>query len=934
MHVFSLPFINKSHSYIKPDMPERFFVNPTAPLPKLAADWLFPRLWDIRSGGFSDVAVVLPTRSAARTLRNMLAEKFAARGERVLEGFKISTPEILISDLLRNVKIANRYESCSAWLKALSGTDSDTWSAIFPGGSLSGDCFMKFSGVLSALLSTLAEAGLRAADIASGRLLPGDFDRWRAVAKIEASYIRNLEPLIPPENAILKAVEIVSGEGSGNAVLPKRVFILGVPDPSPLFIRVLSSFHACEVCSVIFADASQADMFDDWGVPNIKWTECSLPYPETSVCADLQEQAEMIACALEHYGAEAARACSIACGEADSLKRLMSLLDFKGIDSYTPRGEPISKMPEFAFLRDMCDYMKNPSADSLMRMLRNPRALSALSRQTSFSADDILAQLDALRRDSRFDSLLSAMDLSLSDLYAHKYPAAGAALEVLFRLFAERAPARFLEGILDFIFEGKGRSEVDLAGSPFHESATRFAGELLRDLTLAGESGFRASREDILEIAASEAEQRFIPMQKGAESIALVDWIEVVWSLQPHVILADMNEGIVPQAKAQDSFLPDGARAALGMRNSVLRRARDAYMLYALVKSREAGGKVSALVPRSRGKGEPSQASGLLMQCSGQDLPKRVLELFEHCENTSENIPFEASWKLKIPFGELPSSLSPSAFKSYLECPFRFYLRYVLRAETFDASSPDFDPLEAGTLVHAALEDFSRSQCASSGDIRAFREALLESFDKCAMRACGGDLSAALRFQFASLKDRLSDAAEGLAALRADGWETLEIEKPMDNLDICGFKIRMRVDRIDRNPDGDILIIDYKLKDKKVSAEDAHKKKIGRSGDFEWRDLQLPIYKMAVEKIYPGARIICAHFIIGRQAEESGASIWDISEADMSSARGEAARICEAIRLRKFEPADTKVHKGFDPYGGLFSFAPSDLGNFLEWEKR
>lgn len=126
--------------------------------------------------------------------------------------------------------------------------------------------------------------------------------------------------------------------------------------------------------------------------------------------------------------------------------------------------------------------------------------------------------------------------------------------------------------------------------------------------------------------------------------IRLLDWIDVFWSPNPHIVLSDMNDGIVPLAEPQTLLLSDSSRKILGLRNSESRRSRDAYMLWALKRSRsEPGRKLSIIVPRKNTDSDPLMPSPILM-CE-DDLPERVKLLFKDLPSGSRNAHFTPLWK-------------------------------------------------------------------------------------------------------------------------------------------------------------------------------------------------------------------------------------------------------------------------------------------------
>ena len=98
---------------------------------------------------------------------------------------------------------------------------------------------------------------------------------------------------------------------------------------------------------------------------------------------------------------------------------------------------------------------------------------------------------------------------------------------------------------------------------------------------------------------------------------------------------------------------------------------------------------------------------------------------------------------------------------------------------------------------------------ANSKDETEILNSLLKAFDLQQDLLYGRDVSAALLFQLRSVRESLAAAAPIQAGLRRDGYATVATEKYLDNLLIGNFRVSMRIDRIDANDNGDLLIIDY-----------------------------------------------------------------------------------------------------------------------------
>ena len=74
----------------------------------------------------------------------------------------------------------------------------------------------------------------------------------------------------------------------------------------------------------------------------------------------------------------------------------------------------------------------------------------------------------------------------------------------------------------------------------------------------------------------SRSEQEQIYPEHKAEARDLQGWLELPWEDAPHLVVAGMNDGFVPDSLQGHAYLPDGARRLLGLRHNETRHARDA----------------------------------------------------------------------------------------------------------------------------------------------------------------------------------------------------------------------------------------------------------------------------------------------------------------------------------------------------------------------
>ena len=72
-------------------------------------------------------------------------------------------------------------------------------------------------------------------------------------------------------------------------------------------------------------------------------------------------------------------------------------------------------------------------------------------------------------------------------------------------------------------------------------------------------------------------------------------WLELAWEDAPHLLVAGVNEGQLPEAIHGDLFLPNTLRELLGLRTNADRLARDTWLMELLLATRAESGKVEFL---------------------------------------------------------------------------------------------------------------------------------------------------------------------------------------------------------------------------------------------------------------------------------------------------------------------------------------------------
>jgi ATP-dependent helicase/nuclease subunit B len=421
---------------------------------------------------------------------------------------------------------------------------------------------------------------------------------------------------------------------------------------------------------------------------------------------------------------------------------------------------------------------------------------------------------------------------------------------------------------------------------------------------------------------------------KPAGALELQGVLELLFEDAPHLVVAGFNDGYVPDSVAGDPFLPESIREKLGLKTNAARFARDAYVLQALAACRAQSGRIDLLFGKTSAAGDPLRPSRLLLRCADAELPARIAFLFRAPEQARATPPWTRAWPLTPRRVSVPAPVAVTALRRWLECPFRFYLRYGLGMAAIDPSKSELDAGDFGVLCHAALEAMGREAALRDcTDVAVLRDFLLAGLDRRVRADYGETLSLPLIIQLESARQRLARAAEMQARERAEGWVITEVEKKF-SIEMGGLRVNGKIDRIDRQVEtGAVRVLDYKTSDSPTSASPpaAHFRAPRQEETppawavFDlngrpqvWTDLQLPLYRHALATAFPGA-VACGYFNLPKAAGGTGLAFWDDYTPELHAAALRCAEgVCAAIHAGEFWPPSEQVRADRDDFATLF----------------
>jgi ATP-dependent helicase/nuclease subunit B len=884
--------------------------------------------------------VVVPTRQSGRRLREALAE-FAGRKGSAAFPPRVVTPEALIVPT-NSPERATRIDNLVAWTQVFRTVELTRFREVFPldPPARNFTWALRLAEQFSRLQSTLAAAALRISDVAPrlDNAFP-EYERWVQLGQLEQVQCE-----------VLRRVALASLYAGKPESTPlwmagiERIVLLGTPDP---LAAAISAFEriAGNVAIEVLVHASEGDAaaFDGWGRPlPSAWKQPQLLLPDfeqrVHLCADPAAQAQWVATLARTYAARATAKVTDAVNSVDGLlaigvggMEILPLLEGElaraRIAAFNPEGRSRRSTGLYYLLSAIADVARDPSIDAVATLVRCPDFLDYLvARCPQVRTAQLLADLDKLQQ--------GHLPADLAGASAQAGERMREVLGVVTEIRSILTRTNFPENVVTALATVYRSRDIE-ADSPtdaqFADAASAWM-DVVRQCARTAARFPSIAANDGWELALRVYGDSRLAEDKPAGAVDLQGWLELLFEDVPHLVVAGFNDGTVPEAVTEDAFLPDSLRARLGLKTNAARFARDAYVLSAIAASRKENGRLDLLFGKVSAAGDPLRPSRLLLQCSDEELPKRVAFLFRPADSAGSHLPWTRAWRLQAEPAAAPSQVAVTALRRWLECPFRFYLKYVRRMETVDAAKSEMDAFDFGTLCHTALEAMSRERglrdCQDADTLRNF---LWTALDRDARAKYGGELSLPLLIQLESARQRLGKVADLQARERAAGWITEAVETPFA-IEISGLVVRGKIDRIDRHEStGAVRVLDYKTSDTAVTPQLAHLRAMRRGevlpewaqfsgGDRvrAWVDLQLPLYRHALAAEW-GSDIACGYINLPKAVSQTALTLWDDYTPELHVAAMRCAEgVCAAIRRGEFWPPNELIRPESDDFAMLF----------------
>ncbi len=337
------------------------------------------------------------------------------------------------------------------------------------------------------------------------------------------------------------------------------------------------------------------------------------------------------------------------------------------------------------------------------------------------------------------------------------------------------------------------------------------------------------------------------------------------------VIIPDMNEEFMPPASEKDMFLNTELRKRVGLPtfldreelsrtyfNGLLKKAKAVFLSYADSVGRRPRSRFIEEIAIQRGGGQFETTrthSDRKVDTSLPPVPIRAKSF----------VPEKDSHVLRL---IETMELTPTSLRTYRECRFRFYLKYIRKLREKEEISEELQRVDVGNIFHSAIKNVYSKLFGSSlqdrGQAGLFQpqpddlpviscEKLTTELKSEVLReAASYDIfrkSPHARLELEVFIEKLKDFVDSERGVFEAGWTPAYLEFPV-SMKVKGMRFRGKIDRVDifQSPADSArtkgVIIDYKLSEINVRDRTVL--------DENFKEFQLPLYRLMLRETVKG----------------------------------------------------------------------------------
>ncbi len=549
-------------------------------------------------------------------------------------------------------------------------------------------------------------------------------------------------------------------------------------------------------------------------------------------CGTVQEEAEVIALAMREALETPGRTAALVTPDRGLARRVAAALKRWQVDVDDSAGRPLGETPVGIWLSlvaeaVVADFAPRP----LLAMLKHPLAAGGLSPE-ELRARTRLLERKALRG-PRPAAGLAGLRTALSHLRDREFEGGADEKRMLLawledlnaRLASFTSLVREGAATLDELLRLHAEAAEALADTPLEPGAMRLwrgqdgeaAADLIASLADPADHGLPPIPVDRYPAMLSALMHGITvrPLYGAHPRLAIWGLIEARLQRADVTILGGLNEGTWPPLPGDEPWMSAEMRRQFGL-PALETRIGQAAQDFALA----ATAPLVLLTRAQRVEGAPSVEARFLSRMTAvlegsklslaTTLPRCWRSWGEALDQPRKITPCDAP-KPRPPLYARPRQLSVTAIETWMRDPYALYAQRILKLTALDPLDADPGAAERGQFIHDALDRFIACHLDRLPPDDEAAAALLAEGQRAFGEALGHPAVAAFWWP------RFERVARWFVAFergrRRDGTRPLATEVRGETDILVGprnFRLIAKADRIDRLPDGQLAIIDYK----------------------------------------------------------------------------------------------------------------------------
>ncbi len=179
-----------------------------------------------------------------------------------------------------------------------------------------------------------------------------------------------------------------------------------------------------------------------------------------------------------------------------------------------------------------------------------------------------------------------------------------------------------------------------------------------------------------------------------------------------NVILLSANEGVIPSAKHQQTFIPQDIRAEFGLQTlrdkesvmayhfyHLIQRAKNVFLIYNSEGNELGGGEKSRFIMQILHE-LPKYNPQVLIEEQFMKIDPRLSQIHQPLIITKTTEIYKALFVKASVHG-----ISPTSLNTYLNCSLQFYFRDILKLQEAEEMTEEIDKKNLGIIMHEVLEN-------------------------------------------------------------------------------------------------------------------------------------------------------------------------------------------------------------------------------------